>query len=77
MQIVPAEVGPGRYGFTFATQRGELCGRVTMGIEGPPDSRPRYDKEQAAKDQIEHQIRNRIEHRISAPSREFAKAGEQ
>jgi hypothetical protein len=51
-QIALAEDGPGSYKFSFATTRGELYGRVTVGIEGPPDRLSDYDKEQAAKNQI-------------------------
>jgi hypothetical protein len=60
-QIALVEDGPGSYRFTFATTRGEISGRVTMGIEGPPDKRSLDDKEQAAKN-------------ILALSREFAEA---
>jgi hypothetical protein len=56
------EDGPGSYRFTFGSTRGELSGRVTVGIEGPPDQRSCEDKEQAAKNQI------------LALSREFAEA---
>jgi hypothetical protein len=61
-QIALIEDGPGSYRFTFASRRGELSGRVTVGIEGPPDRRSYEDKEQAAKNQI------------LALSREFAAA---
>ena len=61
-QIALVEDGPGSYRFTFATRRGELSGRVTVGIEGPPDRRSEFDREQAAKNQI------------LALSREFAEA---
>lgn len=61
-QIAFVEDGPGSYRFTFATARGELSGRVTVGIEGPPDHRSHEDREQAAKNQI------------LALSREFAEA---
>ena len=61
-QIAIVEDGPGSYRFTFASKRGELSGRVTVGIEGPPDKRSNEDKEQAAKNQI------------LALSREFAEA---
>jgi hypothetical protein len=44
--------GPGSYRFTFASQRGEVSGRVTVGAEGPPDRRSEADQEQAAKNQI-------------------------
>ena len=44
--------GPGSYRFTFASQRGEVSGRVTVGVEGPPDRRSEADQEQAAKNQI-------------------------
>ena len=44
--------GPGSYRFTFASQRGEVSGRVTVGTEGPPDRRSEADREQAAKNQI-------------------------
>jgi hypothetical protein len=56
---------PGSYKFMFASKRGELSGRVTVGIEGPPDRRSEDDREQAAKNQI------------LALSREFAEACEQ
>jgi len=51
-QILPVEDGPGSYRFTFTSARGELSGRVTVGIEGPPDRRSYEDREQAAKNQI-------------------------
>jgi hypothetical protein len=38
--------------FTFASQRGDLSGRVNVGTEGPLDRRSQADKEQAAKNQI-------------------------
>ncbi len=60
--IALVEDGPGSYRFTFATTRGEVSGRVTVGIEGPPDKRSDADREQAAKNQI------------LALSREFAQA---
>jgi hypothetical protein len=60
--IALVEDGPGSYRFTFASKRGELSGRVTVGIEGPPDRRSDEDREQAAKNQI------------LALSREFAEA---
>jgi hypothetical protein len=59
------EDGPGSYRFTFASNRGELSGRVSVGVEGPPDRRSDTDREQAAKNQI------------LAMSREFAEACEQ
>jgi hypothetical protein len=62
MQVALVEDGPGSYRFTFASKRGEISGRVTVGIEGPPDRRSDYDREQAAKNQI------------LALSREFAEA---
>jgi hypothetical protein len=61
-QIALVEDGPGSYRFTFASARGELSGRVTVGIEGPPDRRSEADREGAAKNQI------------LALSREFAEA---
>jgi hypothetical protein len=61
-KIALFEDGPGSYRFTFMTKRGELSGRVTVGIEGPPDRRSNDDKEQAARNQI------------LAISREFAEA---
>jgi hypothetical protein len=44
--------GPGSFKFSFSTPRGELSGRVNVGIEGPPDRRSNADREQAAKNQI-------------------------
>jgi hypothetical protein len=61
-QIALVEDGPGSYRFTFMSARGELSGRVTVGVEGPPDRRSDADREQAAKNQI------------LALSREFAEA---
>ena len=61
-QIALVDDGPGSYRFTFASARGELSGRVTVGTEGPPDRRSQEDREQAAKNQI------------LALSREFAEA---
>ncbi len=63
-RLALVEDGPGSYRFTFASNRGELSGRVTMGIEGPPDRRSNADREQAARNQI------------LAISREFAEACE-
>jgi hypothetical protein len=51
-RIALVEDGPGSYRFTFASERGELSGRVNVGIEGPPDKRSPEDREQAAKNQI-------------------------
>ena len=51
-QITLVEDGPGSYRFTFGSARGELSGRVTVGIEGPPDRRSDQDREQAAMNQI-------------------------
>jgi hypothetical protein len=51
-RIAVVEDGPGSYRFTFTSTRGELSGRVTVGIEGPPDRRSNEDREQAAKNQI-------------------------
>jgi hypothetical protein len=64
-EIALVEDGPGSYRFTFSAKRGELSGRVTVGIEGPPDKRSREDREQAAKNQI------------LALSREFSEACEE
>jgi hypothetical protein len=61
-KIALVEDGPGSYRFTFTSGRGELSGRVTVGIEGPPDRRSDDDREQAAGNQI------------LALSREFAEA---
>ena len=63
-KVALVEDGPGSYRFTFTSTRGELGGRVTVGIEGPPDKRSREDREQAAKNQV------------LALSREFAVACE-
>ncbi len=60
--IALVEDGPGSYKFTFASKRGEVSGRVTVGIEGPPDRRSDYDRDQAARNQV------------LALSREFAEA---
>ena len=51
-KIALIEDGPGSYKFSFASGRGELSGRVTVGIERPPDRRSQEDREQAAKNQI-------------------------
>ncbi len=51
-QVALVEDGPGSYRFTFTSTRGELSGRVTVGVEGPPDRRSIADREQAAKNQI-------------------------
>jgi hypothetical protein len=48
-KVALVEDGPGSYRFTFTATRGELGGRVTVGIEGPPDNRSHEDREQAAK----------------------------
>jgi hypothetical protein len=61
-RIALVEDGPGSYRFTFTSKRGELSGRVAVGIEGPPDKPSDDDREQAAKNQI------------LALSREFAEA---
>ena len=61
-QSTPVEDGPGSYRFTFSSKRGELSGRVTVGIEGPPDKRSHGGGRRAAKNQI------------LALSREFAEA---
>jgi hypothetical protein len=60
--IVLEPDGPGAYKFTFATERGEISGRVRVALEGPPDNRSEADQEQAALNQIH------------ALSREFAQA---
>jgi hypothetical protein len=36
-EIALVEDGPGSYRFTFISTRGELSGRVKVGIQGPPD----------------------------------------
>jgi hypothetical protein len=64
-RIALLEDGPGSYRFTFASKRGELSGRVSVGTEGPPDRRSSADREQAARNQI------------LAMSREFAEVCEQ
>lgn len=50
--IVLQPDGPGFYTFKFATERGEISGRVRVGLEGPPDKRSEADQEQAAMNQI-------------------------
>jgi hypothetical protein len=64
-KIALMEDGPGSYRFAFSSKRGEVSGRVTVGVEGPPDKRSDEDREQAAKNQI------------LALSREFSEACEQ
>ena len=64
-EVALVEDGPGSYRFTFASRRGEISGRVTVGTEGPPDRRSHEDREQAAKNQV------------LALSREFAEACEE
>jgi len=61
-RIVLESDGPGSYKFKFVTERGEMSGRVRVGLEGPPDNRSGADQEQAALNQI------------LALSREFARA---
>lgn len=61
-KIALIQDGPGSYKFTFASGRGELTGRVTVGVGHSPDTRSQEDREQAAKNQI------------LALSREFAEA---
>jgi hypothetical protein len=63
--IALSENGPGSCRFTFTSERGEISGRVAVGIEGPPARRSDADREQAARNQI------------LAISREFAEACEQ
>jgi hypothetical protein len=60
--IVLEPDGAGSYRFKFATARGEMSGRVRVGVEGFPDNRSEVDQEQAALNQI------------LALSREFAQA---
>jgi hypothetical protein len=60
--IVLEPDGPGSYKLKFATGRGEVSGRVRVGVEGPPDNRSEADQELAALNQIR------------ALSREFAQA---
>lgn len=62
--IVLESDGPGSYKFHYLSQRGEIFGRVKVGVEGPPDSRPVDDQEGAARN------------RIMALAREFADACE-
>jgi len=50
--IVLEPDGPGSYKFKFATERGEISGRVRVALEGPPDNRSDADQEQAALNQI-------------------------
>ena len=64
-RVALVEDGPGSYKFTFTSKRGELSGRVAVGIEGPPDRRSDADREQAARNQI------------LAMSREFGEACEE
>lgn len=54
--------GPGSYKFRFMSPSGELFGRVTVAMEGPPDYRPIADQESAARK------------RIAALAREFSAA---
>jgi hypothetical protein len=61
-RIVLEPDGSGSYKFNFTTERGEISGRVRVGLEGPPDNRSDSDQEQAALNQI------------LALSREFAQA---
>lgn len=60
--IILESDGPGSYKFHFLSQSGELFGRVTVDIEGPPDNRSVPERERAARKQIR------------ALSAEFAKA---
>jgi len=50
--IVLEAEGPGSYKLKFATGRGEISGRVRVGLEGPPDNRSEVDEEQVALTQI-------------------------
>jgi hypothetical protein len=54
--------GPGSYKFHFLSPSGELFGRVTVGMEGPPDDRSIPDQEKEARK------------RIAALAREFSAA---
>jgi hypothetical protein len=51
-KIALVEDGPGSYRFTLTSKRGKLSGRVTVGIQGPPDRRSYGDRQQVAKNQI-------------------------
>jgi hypothetical protein len=51
-KIALVEDGPGSYRFTLTSRRRELSGRVTVGIQGPPDRRSYGNRQQAAKKQI-------------------------
>lgn len=62
--IILESDGPGSYKFRYLSPRGELFGRVKVGVEGPPDSRSVDDQEGAAKNQV------------LALAREFAQACE-
>jgi hypothetical protein len=44
-KIALMEDGPGSYRFAFSSKRGEVSGRVTVGVEGPPDKRSDEDRE--------------------------------
>jgi hypothetical protein len=50
--IVLEPDGPVSYRFKFATERGEISGRVRVALEGPPDKPSEADQEQAALNQI-------------------------
>ena len=50
-RILLAPDGPGSYKFKFATERGEISGRVRVGLEGPPDNRSEAVHAQAASNQ--------------------------
>jgi hypothetical protein len=50
--IVLEPDGPGSYRFKFATDRGEISGRVRVALEGPPDNRSEVAQQQAALNQI-------------------------
>lgn len=51
-EIVLEVDGPGSYKFRFHSQTGELFGRVTVAMEGPPDDRPIAVQENAARNRI-------------------------
>lgn len=40
--------------FSFTTQDGKITGRVSVKIEGGPDTRSKHDKMRAAQHKIEH-----------------------
>ena len=54
--LEPVRGHPSAFQFSFTTHDGEISGRITVAIEGKPETRSNEEKMRAAKIKVEHLV---------------------